>query len=281
LVSNHISTVVEYESSMNCSLVENELDQGIYFEGSAANLFGIVDGNVVEESNLVLYDSLSSMTIDCNLIAQAIVLNCTNLNFTGGVFSTPFGIFVESSINCVFEDGSYLRNVYSIHVRNTTHCQFLNNTIHNSNLGFNILEVTSCDFVSNRISDSLTGMRVDSSHDCLFILNIFDNLHIGVYLTETTSHNALYSNVFDFSTQHKALDDGTENSFDNEAGIGNSWGDYLGFGVYAIPGDSGSIDHYPSPGIVGILTITAAIGSIIVILLLVIRKIVSNRGHLQ
>ena len=123
------------------------------------------------------------------------------------------------------------------------------------------------------------GVWVGFSQNCIFTQNLFDGNINGIFFSATTFDNVLFSNSFVHSTYRNAWDNGVRNTFDDGVGTGNTWGDYLGFGVYIIPGSSGSIDRYPSPGIAGILVRSSVILLLAVILIVIIRRISSRRSN--
>jgi hypothetical protein len=73
--------------------------------------------------------------------------------------------------------------------------------------------------------------------------------------------NTFYGNRIGWNTAGDARDRGRNNTWDNSANAGNYWASYFGIGVYAIPGDAGSIDRYPMafPGTVTPFQVVLAI----------------------
>jgi len=73
---------------------------------------------------------------------------------------------------------------------------------------------------------------------------VVDNYGIGIALHG--SNITVCYNIIARNGQGNALDHGSGNFWDDGESRGNTWGDYIGFGYYYIPGSAGSIDRYPS-----------------------------------
>jgi parallel beta-helix repeat protein len=81
--------------------------------------------------------------------------------------------------------------------------------------------------------------------DCNITDNtIVENYGMGISLYGTNI--TVCYNIIARNGQGNALDNGSDNLWDDGISRGNEWGDYVGFGYYYIPGGAGSVDRYPS-----------------------------------
>ncbi len=105
---------------------------------------------------------------------------------------------------------------------------------------------TSVIFEWNNISFNEKGFELQASHDYIIRNNLFfDNDWYGLYLSGSTSNNSIYYNTFIDNEGYNARDRGDNNTWDDGVTRGNVWDDYIGFGTYIIPGNSGGVDRYP------------------------------------
>ncbi|GAF99711.1 unnamed protein product, partial [marine sediment metagenome] len=106
----------------------------------------------------------------------------------------------------------------------------------------------------NNISNHKNGIFLETScNKNLFYLNrILLNLEYAIFIDSTCFNNDFYLNNIS-SNINNALDDGTNNNWDNGS-LGNYWGDYggvdadddgIGDTPYNITGTAGSQDNYP------------------------------------
>ena len=116
-----------------------------------------------------------------------------------------------------------------------------------------------------------------------FVNNTVTENH-GYGIDLTGSGNTLYGNTIGGNGVSNARDRGSNNTWDDSVSLGNAWGDYTGFGSYAIEGEAGSIDRYPStvPGVIGpaLIFMVLAAGILAIPLLYFLRKRVRLR-HTQ
>lgn len=144
-----------------------------------------------------------------------------------------------------------------------------NNTIHGKYIGIWLFRCSFSTISKNRIfevehqgiyshhSDSLvieenyvtncgsSAIYLASSDHSLVINNtLLDNSGYGIRMS--SSNVTIYYNSLSGNAEGNAHDNGTNNQWDDGVGMGNFWGDYVGVGVYNIPGSAGSVDRYPS-----------------------------------
>jgi hypothetical protein len=125
----------------------------------------------------------------------------------------------------------------------------------------------------------LNAYAINSS----FVNNTVTENH-GYGIDLEGSGNTLYGNIIGGNGVSNARDRGSNNTWDDSVSLGNVWGDYTGFGLYAIEGGAGSIDRYPStvPGVIGpaLILMVLAAGILAIPLLYFLRKRVRLR-HMQ
>ena len=126
---------------------------------------------------------------------------------------------------------------------------FLNKVLYSSVFGNSITLNGAYGLYANAINSSFVNNTVTENH--------------GYGIDLTGSGNTLYGNIIGGNGASNARDRGSNNSWDDSVSLGNAWDDYTGFGSYAIEGEAGSIDRYPStvPGVIGpalILMVLAA-----------------------
>ncbi|MFW9845602.1 MAG: nitrous oxide reductase family maturation protein NosD [Candidatus Thorarchaeota archaeon] len=83
------------------------------------------------------------------------------------------------------------------------------------------------------------------SNDSFVINNtVLDNYGYGIRIS-ASGNVTVYYNRLSGNAEGNAYDSGTNNQWDDGISIGNYWGDYIGVGIYNIPGLAGSVDRYP------------------------------------
>ena len=77
----------------------------------------------------------------------------------------------------------------------------------------------------------------------------FNNSGWAIQILSGSENNSFYNNMFignhHLNNWYQASDDAVNNQWDDGVSMGNFWGDYIGVGVYNIPGSAGSVDRYP------------------------------------
>jgi parallel beta-helix repeat protein len=82
------------------------------------------------------------------------------------------------------------------------------------------------------------------NHSLVINNTVFDNYGYGIRIT-SSSNVTVYYNRLSGNAEGNAIDSGTRNQWDDGVSMGNFWGDYIGVGMYYIPGSAGSVDRYP------------------------------------
>jgi parallel beta-helix repeat protein len=163
------------------------------------------------------------------------------------VLRNSYGVRVEECEGVLIEKNDFFKNFKSISVYESEQCRITDNGIFNSSYcGIKIFDSNEMTLDLNRIINSTFGIRVLYSEQILIKENIiYDCSGIGIDLAYETILIRIYYNLLGWNTIN-ACDDGSSNTWDDGIGQGNNWTDYCGEGWYAISGDAGSYDRYPS-----------------------------------
>ena len=156
-----------------------------------------------------------------------------------------------SIINCTFENLQL-----GINTQFSNSCLFINCTFKYCSDAVYLLNVTHSALTENTMLFNGAGVSLYSTSEC----NITDNLiayntRNGIYLGMETGQNCIFNNsiaynqdefdrIFDHG-ENNAVDHGSNNQWDDNISIGNSWSDFSGSGVYNITGISNSVDRFP------------------------------------
>jgi parallel beta-helix repeat protein len=221
---------------------------------------------LAECNNVTLFDvSARNATVGIQLI-RSIGCNVTNSSSKDNKWE---GVYLLSCYDCVIMSNTVLRNIYGVRVeecegvlieKNAFHsnfrsvnvyeskqCQIKENGIYNSSYcGIKISHSNEMTLNLNSIFNSTFGIRVLYSNQILIKENIvYDCIEIGIDLSYETFLIRIYYNLLGWNTRN-ARDDGSSNTWDDGIDQGNNWTDYCGEGWYAISGEAGSYDRYPS-----------------------------------
>ncbi len=196
--------------------------------------------------------------------------NCYARNNT--IHESDFGIGWRG-VNCTLESNMISDSfAEGLAIVNSNECKIKNNTISNCiEEGVRLSYVSNVILSNNIISDNIMdGIEFRDTVNCSAVNNaIFNNAEHGVAMLESSSGNRLRSNLlcgnsligimFDDTSYNNtaydnrflwngltnALDNGTDNSWDDNVSLGNAWDDYDGTGSYPIQGWAESFDRYP------------------------------------
>ncbi len=264
---------IQFDNVSNARIENNEIhevgDDGIVITGSDFNAIqnNTLVGSVLHSSNhaLILYNC-DNTTIANNTcfgywhFGISLSSGCSNDSISNNLFSsntgTSYGIWLwDSSQNTIFNN-TCISNTYGIWIFSSSpdplyHCYgniLLNNSCDENGYGIWIERCSSLTIVNNTASNNdYNGINnvdcVDSiliDNECLY------NVQRGIVLGDSTENCTLYNNRLGWNGPENGLDHGINNSWDDGVSIGNKWGDYVGSPpTYTIPGDAGSVDHYP------------------------------------
>jgi len=160
---------------------------------------------------------------------------------------------------------------------NSTSCSITSSFFEVQGGAISCRESAECIIDSNTEKGGLSGVVLSGgtrnsnvTHNTL-ILNYWH----GIYISEYSHDNTVYGNTIARNVEHNAEDNGLSNEWDNGAGVGNTWGDYLGLGIYLIPGHAQGVDRYPlayPPTVWLLLASCGGMAFLIAVVLLLLRK---------
>ena len=186
-----------------------------------------------------------------NLIINNTVCNNTYYGFSAGS-KFEYNLIIGNKFDNNHVDGV---NILKMARWNT----FINNTMRNnteSGICFFTNDIRENDVIDNFITGNRWGVyiRQDSDTNVFFNNNISYNQVSGVSISNSLSaNNEFYNNFFKNNSIYQALDNGTNNIWDNGT-IGNYWQDYNGIDVnddgfgdipYSVNGSAGAYDNHP------------------------------------
>jgi parallel beta-helix repeat protein len=126
-------------------------------------------------------------------------------------------------------------------------CVVINNTIYRNGSGIDAAVPEGCLIDNNTIMFNDYGFRTFAAYNCNIANNkIYGNNMYGIFLEWSCQNMSLYENRLGWNSVNARDDDNTDIYWYLGAGIGNSWSDYGGSGIYVVPGTTGSTDNYPS-----------------------------------
>ncbi|MHA1483755.1 MAG: NosD domain-containing protein [Candidatus Thorarchaeota archaeon] len=190
--------------------------------------------------NCTIYDS-SNSGIMCSSSP-----NCT-LN-ANTAYDNNVGITVDSSPSTTVSNSTiYDQGYVGIECWGMHNGTIWNNTVWGSYGGISISWGQNCTVSNNTVVDNwYHGFSLDDCSFCEATYNgAFASDYYGIVLGSDSHNNTFFGNEFAANDQYNALDDGYDNTWDDGVSMGNGWGDYIGPGVYNIPGAAGSVDNYP------------------------------------
>ncbi|MGY5872322.1 MAG: NosD domain-containing protein [Candidatus Thorarchaeota archaeon] len=226
-------------NSNNCILTGNTASNNSWYGFRLANSISCTLINNTAFANLMGFymggsdnGTLMNNTASSNSINGFVVLSCHNSLLTDNTaIGNATGFFLDFSDNCTLTyntASSAPRVFYEIN-------------------GFYLQDMDYCTLTHNTaFSNSRDGFNINSSNNCTLMHNTaFSNQRNGITLRFSSDNTTLYLNQLGNNGESNALDDGENNTWDDGVSQGNYWLDYSGNGTYPIPGNAGSVDHYP------------------------------------
>ncbi len=215
----------------NCNLSVTTLD----YWGICIYIGSCVDASVIRcrveggSSGVELFDTHDSFISECD------------------VKYSFFGINISGSHESRIEGNRISNTTWGVTFVGSNLTTVLYNEIIYNEIGINSQFSFRCMVDDNSITRNSYGIEVQGRSQNWTISgnDILYNTEIGIRLDDTTSEMVVYKNRLGWNSANNALDDGIDNVWDYESGLGNSWHDYIGSGWYTIPGTAESIDHYP------------------------------------
>ncbi|TFH00669.1 MAG: hypothetical protein E4H14_19395, partial [Candidatus Thorarchaeota archaeon] len=246
---------VRLSETRNCNVTGNGISDnganGIYIKDSP---FSIISKNIIRR----------------NIDYGSIVISCDNsslidneANDDGEGFYIIYSDYVEILGNIVTGGNQGLilaqekglkvinNNVTSVdshaislqYVESST---FTKNLVEESSTGYRIDNSIQCSFSENMLHQNDRGIIASGIMNCLFTNNTFStNFDYAIWFDQDSTENKFYWNNLNGNSDFLAKDEGLRNLWDDNVTLGNTWGDYQGFGVYVISGIAGSVDRYP------------------------------------
>ena len=240
----------------NCSIVchklPNQTNMGLY--GLLLDDCILTDNLVEGDDNQYGYDFLR--VSNCTLIGNSVnhcsqgltlqdFVECTITE--NKVFDNSNGIYAFKLENCTFVGNSLTNNQHGIEVREGRNCSIIRNVLMNDlHDEFTLTDLSNCSIIENEARDCQGGYCLQSAVNCTVLNNTAThNERYGFKLDSGCENNTLYLNRIGLNDMGNAVDDGTNNKWDNGNDTGNYWADYDGEGYYEILGDAGSLDRFP------------------------------------
>lgn len=208
--------------------------------------------------NCTLISTYSGISMD--YVEKGIISDCS-------LVSDSFSIFLRNTVNVTIRRNSICgdiqilyshlcevmdNNIQASHqsaivLRECDQCVINNNTVFMNNTGTIVsLSISpNSTIVNNTLKGGNYGVYSYLSHNSVFMNNTVASI-IHAIVMDNSSNNTIIGNRFASTEKEVARDYGTSNLWDDGISIGNAWLDYQGTGVYNIPGNAGSTDHFPT-----------------------------------
>lgn len=181
---------------------------GLSIDGDELRQFTSIhfEGNIVDGKQIGVYVNQTDLSLNGNLYGQYILINCTDVTVTGGVFDYGFvGITLAFCTDCVIDGASaYMSSGNPIYLTWCAGCIIRNcNFERPVNHGINVHNSLFCQFYDNTISQATDGISLWRCSECSVYSNIVTNGYSGVYLS-STNHTYVFDNIFD--ANHAGVD---------------------------------------------------------------------------
>ena len=159
-------------------------------------------------------------------VSNGSIVNCTFTNLQSGIFA-------QFSNSCSFIDCTFKYCGAAVDLVNVTLSTLTENTMLFNVIGSYLYYISECNITDNLIAYNTDYgiILYESSQNCIF------NNSIAYNQNE-------FDRRFDRG-ENNAVDYGSNNQWDDNITLGNSWSDYSGSGVYNITGNPKSVDRFP------------------------------------
>ncbi|UCE09296.1 MAG: right-handed parallel beta-helix repeat-containing protein [Candidatus Thorarchaeota archaeon] len=106
----------------------------------------------------------------------------------------------------------------------------------------------NCSISHSALWHNVQGIQIDYQCTNWMIQQnkVVHNERVGICIGEKCYVIRSWLNSIGWNNETNALDNGSENYWDDGKEIGNSWSDYNGSGSYLVPGAAESVDRYPT-----------------------------------
>jgi len=232
--------------------------------------------------------SLTNLTnariMNCTFAALDVglaLLSCDNSTIDGCMLECGYGgIWAAFSsgvdiVHCLVSGSQY-----GVSLINSGACRLASSLIQECLIAAGIHHSGECTIESNTIARNLLGLDLGGATTGSIVrYNIVVLNSGGVLIDDESCNNALYGNTIARNAEHNAHDNGQSNKWDDGTAIGNTWGDYLGFTTYLIPGDAGSVDNYPLTYPPTIQMLVVAVSGVILIVSTAFLLVLKGRSN--
>ncbi|MGY5876697.1 MAG: NosD domain-containing protein [Candidatus Thorarchaeota archaeon] len=186
----------------------------------------------------------NSITQDCD--TPFFMYDCENCTVSENYVSdAQFGVVMQDTDECSIISNVFTDCLVGIDPVHSSNTDVLDNYIQSCGVGISVSICQNVLVRSNEIHNCSNGISISSTYHSIFQKNaIHNSAEFGFYVI-SGSNNTFFDNTLYENHIANALDDDSGNHWDDGISLGNYWDDYNGTGTYSIPGNAGSVDHYP------------------------------------
>lgn len=129
-------------------------------------------------------------------------------------------------------------------------CSVVESLFYGTFIGVMLLYTSNCTVIDNSMHNNVRGIIIEQSDHCDILNNsIYKNSNHGIEIASYSHNNTIYGNSigwndFALGIGVNVIDNGEDNTFDDNSSIGNFWSDFNESEIYQIPGSGGSNDTY-------------------------------------
>lgn len=220
----------------NPYIIEN---QSIVQAGNCIDIRNVEASFIIQQCELSTTLNYSGTAIYLENCSSAIIRNCRT---EGGISGIEFFLCSDTEVSdCIVS-----HTIFGINSSISQHSLIKGNTIAESVWGITICASNETTVMDNEIlRNEEAGLWTQFSFGCLLSHCNITNSTTGAFLDVGSRNWTVYANSFSANANGNARDDGTNNTWDDNVSLGNTWDDYSGQGWYSIPGTAGSVDRYP------------------------------------
>ncbi len=241
-----------FDKAYNSSAARNTVSNSEYgFYSLKSNLVTIEDNDISQTSIGILAEETYY-----SYLIENIIDDC------------DWGVYLYSCGDTDIASNTISGGQVGLDIEYSSRCTVLQNDIHHNGYGVYSYSSTDCSITMNHIhSNSIAAAYIGASHMLQITWNTIDrNPGVGIHLQDSTSC-LVFANEIGWNSKGNAKDSFraatvSPNAWDNGVDTGNGWSDYVFGSTYAIAGDVGSADMYPSAilAVVGPGTLELSVG---------------------
>jgi parallel beta-helix repeat protein len=226
---------VRVERSTHCTVRNstiNDCDIGISLDSSPRSTVLYNQIRNTKQTGIFAYFSFY-----CEAIGNIITLG------DGDAFEIHFSNHSEFIENIVCFNGGI-----GVWVSNGRYILANNTAYANARGGVLLENCLDCCLTGNRLhTNNWNGLSLISSENSSIRENLlYANIGFGLLLDEASDFSQIYDNQFGWNIRNNSRDEGPNNDWDNGVDTGNAWSDYIGGGLYEIPGTANATDRHPT-----------------------------------